>query len=167
VIRLERFAERHLGAFAALATDPEIQRFTRFPVPPPPGWTRQWFAGYEQGRADGTREAFAIEDVHDGQFLGAALVPELDREGRSAELGYLVAPAARGRGVATQGLRLLTEWAFTTAGLLRAQLLIATDNEASKRVAVAAGYEREGVMRSVHFKQGLRIDLEIWSRLAA
>jgi RimJ/RimL family protein N-acetyltransferase len=74
-------------------------------------------------------------------------------------------PSARGRGVATGALRLLTEWAFSELGAERAELLISVDNTASKIVAERGGYVREGVLRSMYVKQGIREDLEIWSRL--
>ena len=48
----------------------------------------------------------------------------------------------------------------------RIELLISVDNPASKRVAERAGYVREGVLRSLWFKQDRREDTEIWSRLA-
>jgi RimJ/RimL family protein N-acetyltransferase len=44
--------------------------------------------------------------------------------------------------------------------------MISVDNPASKRVAERCGYLRDGVLRSLHFKQDLREDTEIWSRLA-
>jgi RimJ/RimL family protein N-acetyltransferase len=42
---------------------------------------------------------------------------------------------------------------------------VSASNAASLRVAEKAGYTREGVLRSVHFKQGRRDDMVIWSRL--
>lgn len=50
--------------------------------------------------------------------------------------------------------------------MLRLELLISVANEASKRVATRAGYVREGVLRSLYLKPGVREDTEIWSRLA-
>ena len=47
----------------------------------------------------------------------------------------------------------------------RLELHIGDDNDASKRVAERAGYLREGLMRSVYFKDGLRADTELWSLL--
>jgi RimJ/RimL family protein N-acetyltransferase len=38
-------------------------------------------------------------------------------------------------------------------------------NTASERLAQHCGYVREGVMRSQHLKQGIRIDAGLWSRL--
>jgi RimJ/RimL family protein N-acetyltransferase len=144
--------------------DPDVLRFTRVPEPVPEGFVRSWLARYEEGRGEGIREAFAIED-EEGGVLGLAFAPTIDRETRTAELGYLVAPAARGRGVATETLRRLTDWAFDELGMLRLELFISVDNVASKRVAEHCGYVREGVLRSLHFKQGTREDTEIWSRL--
>jgi RimJ/RimL family protein N-acetyltransferase len=163
-VRLEPFAEAHLEELEAMLDDPDILRFTRVPEPPPPGFARQRMERYEAGRRDGTREAFAALDG-EGRLVGLALAPEIDRKAREVELGYLVAPGARGRGVATEMLRLLTEWAFAEAGALRIQLVIDVENAASLRVAARAGYVREGVMRSIDFKPDRRIDGELWSRL--
>lgn len=134
------------------------------PDPVPPGFERSWLERYDEGRRDGTREAFAIED-EDGAFLGLALAFAIDREGRELELGYVVASGARGRGVGAESLRLLTEWAVRELDPLRIELQISADNQASRRVAAKAGYVYEGTRRSAHFKQGRRQDLEIWSRL--
>ena len=144
--------------------DPDLLRFTRVPEPVPPGFARTWLERYEEGRRDASREAFAI--VEDGGFLGLALAPQIDRETRTAELGYVVAPVARGRGVATEALRQLTDWAFVELEMLRLELMISVDNGGSKKVAERCGYVREGILRSLYFKPGAWEDTEIWSRLA-
>ena len=164
-IRLEPFGMQHLDALAPIVDDPDVQRFTRVPVPAPPDFPQTWLRAYEEARLGGSREAFAIVDGGDGQFLGLALAPRIDKGTLTAELGYVVAPAARGRGIATEALRLLTDWAFTTLGLRRLELLISPENEASRRVAASCGYVREGVLRSLYVKQGIREDTELWSRL--
>jgi RimJ/RimL family protein N-acetyltransferase len=163
-VRLEPLGESHLPGVAAMFDDADVLRYTRIPDPVPPGWEREWLEFYEEGRRDGTREAFAVVDG-DGSFLGLGLAFDIDREGRQLELGYVVAPDARGRGVATESLRLLTDWAFEELDALRIALWISAENEASKRVATNAGYRYEGTLRSFHFKQGIREDFEVWSRL--
>jgi RimJ/RimL family protein N-acetyltransferase len=163
-IRLEPFGEGHLAELEEMLGDPELLRFTRVPEPVPDGFARLWLDRYEEGRADGSREAFAILD-QSGTLAGLALAPRIEREERTAELGYVVAREARGRGVATEALRRLTEWAFTELGMLRLELLISVDNAASKKVAERSGYVREGVLRSTYVKPGVREDTEIWSRL--
>jgi RimJ/RimL family protein N-acetyltransferase len=62
-------------------------------------------------------------------------------------------------------LGLIGEWGFGTLGLERIELRIDVENIASERVAERAGFTREGVLRSVAFKEGLRADVAVWSRL--
>jgi RimJ/RimL family protein N-acetyltransferase len=162
-MRLELLSERHLEDVAALLDDPDVLRFTRIPEPPPSDFARTWIARYESARIDGTAEAFAAVD-DDERFVGLALAPQIERESGEVELGYITAPAARGRGVAAWMLRELTSWAFSE-GALRIVLIINTDNLASEKVAERCGYTREGVLRSIHLKQDVRVDASLWSRL--
>jgi RimJ/RimL family protein N-acetyltransferase len=159
VIRLVPLDASHVPALAALLDDPATLRYTRIPEPVPERFAERWVEAFEGG---GARAAFAI--LEDGAFAGVALAPSIDHATRTAELGYVVAREARGRGVATEALRQLTAWAFEL-GMLRLELLISVDNDASKRVAAAAGYAFEGIRRSAYFKQDLREDTEVWSRL--
>ncbi len=163
-MRLEPLAERHVADLDALTADPDTVRFTRILEPPPPGFAHAWLERYERGRADGTSAGFAAID-DDGAFLGVALAPRIDAEGREVELGYIVAAAARGRGVGTELVRRLTRWAFDELGALRIYLIIDVENAASQRVAERCGYVHEGVQRSVFLKPGRRIDPAVGSRL--
>jgi ribosomal-protein-alanine N-acetyltransferase len=164
-VRLAPFTPAHLSAFAAMLDDPDVQRFTRVPAPPPPGFPERWLGDCEEGRRTGTREVFAVLDAQDTGFLGIAVAPRIDAVARTAELGYVIAPDARGRGVATASLRQLTDWAFAELDPMRLELLISVDNGASKAVAARCGYTYEGTLRSMPVKQDVWADTEIWSRL--
>jgi RimJ/RimL family protein N-acetyltransferase len=163
-IRLVPMARRHEAGVEAMLEDDDVRRNTRVPSEPPPGFARTWIARYEDSWRDGTRAGFAVES-HDGGFLGLAMVVGIDWEGLEAEIGYVLAPAARGRGAATRAVQLLTEWCFDELGIERIALLIDAANAASERVAERAGYVREGVNRSVWFKEDIRLDQAVWARL--
>jgi RimJ/RimL family protein N-acetyltransferase len=163
-IQLVPIGPQHLAAVARLVQDPLTIRHSRIPDPPPPDFAERWYERYEAGRAEGTREAFAVED-ETGAFVGLTVAPDIDPETRTIELGYMVSPEARGRGVATEALRLSTEWAFSELGAERIELLISVDNPGSRLVAERCGYVCEGVLRSYFLKPGVRLDIEIWSRL--
>ena len=111
-VRLVPLSAEHVARLDALAQDPDVQRNTYVPSPPPSDFGTTWLEGYERGRADGTREGFAIVDAEDGSFLGIAVAVRIDEEANEAELGYILAPEARGRGAATEALRQLTESGF-------------------------------------------------------
>jgi ribosomal-protein-alanine N-acetyltransferase len=163
-IRLVPLAPAHEPEVALLAEDEGVRLYTRAPTEPRAGFAAEWLARYEEGWRDGTRAAFAIE-THEGEFLGLGLFVHIEKEGRQAEIGYVVGPAARGRGVGTRTLRLLTDWGFAELGLERLELWIDVTNAGSERVAERAGYVREGVLRSYWFKEDIRRDFGIWSRL--
>jgi RimJ/RimL family protein N-acetyltransferase len=147
-----------------LARDEQIRRFTRVPSEPRPGFGEEWAARYVRGWDEGDRAGFVIRGL-DGEFLGLAMLVGIEREAREAELGYCVAPTARGRGVATQAVGLLTRWGVDELDLERIELLIDVANPGSEKVAERCGYTREGTLRSAHVKENLRADTGVWSRL--
>ena len=163
-ITLEPLSQRHVPVFEQLVLEEDIRRFTMVPTRPDRHFAANWVARYERGWAEGSRAGFAILDSG-GAIVGFAGIFGLDDPGAEGEIGYLVAAEARGQGIAGRSVALLTRWAFDELGLERIELRIDSANAASARVAERAGYRLDGVLRSKHFKEGLRTDLGIWSRL--
>lgn len=153
-----------VGDMQALGRDPDILRFTYVSAP----FTREeataWVQRYIDGWTDGTCAGFSIQDV-DGGFLGMIAIVSINQEANQGEIGYILAPAARGRGIATTALRRITDWALGERSLERVELRIDADNTASIAVAKRAGFRYEGTMRSVYFKDGVRSDTSVYSRL--
>lgn len=147
-----------------LTSDEDVRVNTRVPIDAPDDFAEEWIKRYTDGANDGTRVGFSIRD-ETGAFLGFMALIDIDREGAQGEIGYIVAPAARGQGVATTALRRISEWAFEELGLLRLQLLIKPSNAGSLRIAEKAGYVREGITRSLYFKEGERSDFVVFSLL--
>jgi RimJ/RimL family protein N-acetyltransferase len=64
-------------------------------------------------------------------------------------VGYGLRPEARGRGAATEAVRLVSTWAFDQIHIERLSLMTYPTNEPSQRVAARAGYKREeGLLRA-------------------
>jgi RimJ/RimL family protein N-acetyltransferase len=166
-IRLVPLEDEHLDGMAALGVDAETTRFTYVPVPFDRDAARNWLDGYVRGWLEGTLAGFAIEPADGAGFLGFIALVRFDAEGRQAEIGYIVAAPARGKGVAGRALRLVSDWCLHGLGLRRIELRIDVENVPSVHVAERLGYVREGVLRSVHLKQGLRIDQAVYSLLPA
>jgi RimJ/RimL family protein N-acetyltransferase len=163
-IRLGPLTPAHKPELETLVHDEGVRRYTRVPTEPPADFVETWLGFYESGWREGTRAGFAVE-THDGEFLGLGMFVRLESEGRQGEIGYVIGPAARGRGIATRTLRLLTDWGFSQLELERIELWIDVTNPASERVAERIGYVREGVLRSYWFKEDIRCDFGVWSRL--
>ena len=162
-LTLRPLAAEHVDALSTWLDDPALLRFVPHPDPVPPDLAEQWVRRYEQGRQNGAPLGFAAEAA-DGELIGIGVVPHVDARALNVELGYVVAPHARRRGVGPVLLRALTTWA-SAAGYQRAALYIDVDNTPSLRLARAAGYVQEGVLRSFLLTCGVRHDAAVWSRL--
>jgi RimJ/RimL family protein N-acetyltransferase len=166
VIRLEPLTARaHAAEMLELTKDPDVLRFTRVPAGADAAFAETWIGRYERGWEDGSRAGFAILDAAGGSFLGFAAAVALDLDALEAELGYMVAPQARGRGIAGRAVDLMTRWCFDELGLERLELRIDPLNTGSTKVAERSGYRLEGVLRNTWVKDGVRADVGIWSRL--
>jgi RimJ/RimL family protein N-acetyltransferase len=164
-IRLDPLAPADRAESWAMAQDDTVRRYTLLPSDADEAWVGRWIERYVAAWGDGSRAGFAIRDVEDGSYLGFAAIVHLELDARQGEIGYMVAPAARGKGVAAVAVELLTRWGFDDLGLQRLELRIDVSNAASVRVAERAGYRLDGVLRSLAFKEGRRTDTGVWSRL--
>jgi RimJ/RimL family protein N-acetyltransferase len=66
----------------------------------------------------------------------------------------------------TRAVRLITNWGFVHLGLQRIDLLAASDNPASQRVAERSGFTREAVLRSYMVGSNGRDDMVAFGLLA-
>ena len=164
-IRLEPLTAEHAAAMDALARDQDVARFTRVPDPVPEGFGARWVERYTRGRDERTNERLRDRRLRERRLPRLRGLVKLNLETQEAEAGYIVASHARGRGVATRALRLLTAWAFDELPLERIELLIDVENSPSEVVAQRCGYTREGVLRWTYLKPGLRSDTIVYSKL--
>jgi ribosomal-protein-serine acetyltransferase len=109
--------------------------------------TREWLKTRSRGWKDGREYDFAIIDMMDGSFLGGCGLNNIDKGNMNANLGYWVSTSHSRQGIAAAATVLLAKWGFKEIGLNRIEILIATGNERSLRVAEKVGAHREGVMR--------------------
>lgn len=163
---LRRWREEDLPQLVEICQDPEIQRRTRVPSPYTEQDARAWLDGHDEEVRRGAGLSLCVADAGDPERVLASIgVVGGDPDDRVAEVGYWVAPEARGRGVATAAVRLLARWLFEELDRARIELVVATDNVASQAVARKAGFTREGVKRSAIEVKGVRYDATLWSLL--
>lgn len=146
----------------AAVDDPLIRRFvTSLPTPFGRADAESWIAA-----ANARPSAWVIADPATDRLLGTARLYHVSDQDLKAEVGYWVAPWARGRGVAVAAVRAVTGWAFAH-GTARMELLAEPENAASYRIAVRAGFTYEGERRGAAVgHHGGRVDLSGWARLA-
>jgi len=124
-----------------------------------------YIAATQKGWAAGTTTNFAV--LTDGRPIGSIGARWLPEPEDGVEVGYWVAAHARGRGLCTQALRLISRWLLDEHGVMRLQLRADEENAASQKVAEKAGFTREGVLRSSRYNARLdrRVDFVMYSLL--
>jgi RimJ/RimL family protein N-acetyltransferase len=136
VVELRPWRRSDAHWYAQAVRDPQIQRFTR----EPPQLTAAEVQDAIVALADQPEVVgWCICDAATGQRLGNIA---LRHEATGGSLAYWVAASARGRGVATRALRLVSDRAVAALALPVLRLWTHADNLASRRVAERAGYQR-------------------------
>ena len=110
--------------------------------------SRDWLKKKPEEWRYGFSYDFAIFDSKDSSYLGGCGFNRIDHECRTANLGYWVRTGRTSQGVATSATLLLTGFGFKELGFNRIEILVATDNKSSLRVAEKAGARREGILRN-------------------
>jgi RimJ/RimL family protein N-acetyltransferase len=152
-----------VSAFLAAYRDDEIRRWhTRRPSNATQ--VQEWFDAY---RRDWEREKAGHWAVTrgGGEMVGRIALRDLDFDDGVAVVAYWVVPAARGVGVASGALAVLTAWALDDIGFHRLELDHSTRNTASCRVASKAGYLLEGTKRSAAVHDDGRHDMHLHARI--
>jgi [ribosomal protein S5]-alanine N-acetyltransferase len=120
---------------------------------------RQW------GRlASGEGVSLVIAAAESDEALGHVTLM-LTKQTGTVSIGYWVIERARGQGLASRAVRLLARWALIDVGLARVEAFVEPDNAASVRVLEAAGFQREGLLRSYLAIHPTRADAYIYSLL--
>lgn len=102
----------------------------------------------------------------DGEAAGGiGLILNGDVYIKSAEIGYWLGESFWGKGVATEAVRQMTEYAFYYFDLVRIYAEVFESNKASMRVLEKNGYYLEGVRRKAVFKNEKLMDDYIWVKL--
>jgi ribosomal-protein-alanine N-acetyltransferase len=160
VVTLRPPDERDLSAIEQGIADPEVVRR----IGPSEHSARQTLELNRSRWTEGTGATFSICDPKD-DCVGHVWVNLAGS--RRGSLGYWLLPAARGKGLATRSVRLISRWALRELELSRLSLHTEPSNERSQRVAERSGFVREGVLRSYREIAGRRVDCVIFSLLPA
>lgn len=121
----------------------------------------EWYIAHVAQRPVQTSFAITVDDVVVGSI---SLMPGSDVERRSTEVGYWIGEEFWGRGIATEALRGITEYALRTLQFTRVFAVPFATSVSSVRVLEKAGFVCEGLMRRSAIKNDLILDQWMYAR---
>ena len=175
---LRPLCEDDIDAIYQSCQDPLIPQFTTVPA----DYTIELAQGFVREKApQGFAEHKAIPwvltinkdvsptalKVNGETFLGVFSIHGIEEDNHIGEIGYWLNKDVRGHGYGSIGCQMITNYAFETLGFRRLAGLVDSDNEASKKLLLGAGYAHEGLMKSrVTRVDGRQIDMDLFAAIS-
>lgn len=123
----------------------------------------EWVRGLSQ-RPDAV--AFAIRLKKSRRLVGVCQLTQITRVHRSAELQIRIGDARwRGRGLGTEAVRLLVDFAFKDLNLHRVSLQVFRTNARAVRSYKRSGFQLEGTLRDAAYVDGQYVDVLVMAIL--
>lgn len=164
-------AERDRPRVVEYASDALTRRWLgHIPQPYGDADARAWLEDLTERHARGTALTWTVADPDTDLLLGVVNVFDLAPRGTggTGELGYVLHPGARGRGVCRRAAALALRHAFVDVedgglGLLKVRAVAAEGNTASRAVLADLGFHHQGrERRAVRVEGGAMADAAIY-----
>jgi RimJ/RimL family protein N-acetyltransferase len=162
-VLLRPWGDGDLDCVREAATDAGIPAGTTVPTVFTPEEGLAFISRQRQRIENGEGVSLVISDASTGRACGLTWLGVRPQPGVMG-LGYWVVPSARGQGFGTRAARLAVDWALSEVGMARVEAWVEPDNVASQRLLIAAGFTREGVLRSFLSFNERRVDAVVFSR---
>lgn len=164
-VRLRPVERDDLPRFVEWFGDPDVRRHLLLYLPFSLAQEERWFESL-QGRLERQQDVLLAIETADGAHIGNIGLNSINWKDRNAELGIVIGEKAYwSQGYGTDAIRTLLELAFREMNLHRVFLRVDVDNERGIRCYEKAGFQRDGTLRQMVFKEGTYIDQHIMSIL--
>ncbi len=139
--------------------DPDIYRYT-LTIPHPYEMSHaEWWINHIQERIKESKAyELGIELKENGKIVGGMGLCKIDPKHDVAEVGYWLGKKYWGKGITTEALELLLDFAFNELKLHRVYAYTFIDNIGSQRVLEKCGFTREGRRKEAIKKNGKYYD---------
>jgi RimJ/RimL family protein N-acetyltransferase len=150
----------------AFAEDPHLAVDWGIDETPDEDLARKWLGEHADLWDRGQGRHLAVVDAATGALIGGVNFHHIDTGHHRAEVGFWLAPWARGRGIGTGAVKAGCKWAFEHWRLIRIEMTTLPDNDAALALARKLGFTREGLLRSRNFERGKQVDIVMLAVLA-
>ncbi len=163
-VRLRPWDMSDLPCVEEASADPLLTEGTTVPLPYSDTEGRAFVLRQQSRLTDGTGLSLAIVDAERERAVGLAYLG-LRQQPRTVGLGYWLVASARGRGLMSRAVFLVSRWALLSGLAERVEAHIEPDNLSSQDVVMRNGFQVEGRLRSYEVIGTRRADVLSYSLL--
>ena len=141
------------------AKNSAVTEFLLWSPHPDVGYTRRYLEFLSARYRTGLCHEWAVVERASGKMIGTCGFAQLDLPHNVGEIGYVLNPAFRGRGLAAEAATAVLQVGFETLGLHRIEARYIRGNAASVRVMEKIGMQKEGIHRGAMLIKGAYRDI--------
>ncbi len=156
---LRRIKKSDLTDVNEYSRDPRVSEYLLWYPHTSVATTRRYLKSVDKKYKTGEFYTWGIE--YKGKLIGTVGFNCFSLEHGTAEVGYVLSADYWGRGIATEALSRIVEYAFEHLALNRLEIKYINENSASLAVALHCGFKKEGVMRQAMCVKGRYRDIGI------
>jgi ribosomal-protein-alanine N-acetyltransferase len=147
------------------ACRPETSRYLLWSPHPYYSYTAELTRFLQKEYAEGRFFDFAVIWKENMKMIGTAGFTSIDEKNRCIEVGYVLNPDYWGKGIATEALTAIMNFAFCELEANRVEAKYMVGNEVSLRVMEKCGMTHEGILRGKLLVKGKFRDVGLCSIL--
>ncbi len=144
---LRRIERRDIDDIFDYASNPETSKYLLWYPHNTKFDTKVYFNAVDKRYKLGKFYDWAVVDKTSGKMIGTCGFTSITPEDEKAEIGYVINPSYKGRGIATEAVKRVLRFGFDELLLERIEARYIIGNDASLRVMQKCGMRFEGTQR--------------------
>lgn len=156
---------RDVDAFFEHRSDPEAMRYWSYSALTRRDQAESKVADAVEAMGSGSYLELALDLKGGPNAIGTVVLHSISTQNCRGEIGYSLARKYQGQGLMREALVAFIDHLFGPTGLIRLEADIHPDNEASRKILLHLGFEREGYMPDRWIIDGEVLDSEVYGLL--
>lgn len=112
-----------------------------------------------------TDKAMIWKIVFENNEVGIISLHNWDADNKKAEIGYFILPNYQRKGIVSESIEMVINFAFGNHFLNRIEAIVYNNNNASNKTIVKNGFTQEAVLREYFNVRGVYTDIYLYSLL--
>lgn len=162
---LRRVSEHDVNEILALRSNPETMKYIPRPLLKTIDDALGHYKMIDEAIENNTGINWAITLKENPKLLGIMGFYRIQPENYRAEIGYMILPEHQGKGIVTEAIETLLQYAFNEMKLHSVEAVIDPDNIASEKVLQKCNFIKEAHFKENEFHEGKFWDAVVYSIL--